>query len=156
MATLYDIIKSIESFEFEVDEETGEILNMAELDALQVDKETKVENIALFIKNLKADAAMYADEEKAFAQRKKAAANKADRLQKYLAAMLAGEKYKSARVAITWRKSEQVDITSIDELPAGYYVTEKRPDKMAIKKAMKNGEQVPGAVLVERENIQVK
>lgn len=156
MATLYDIIKSIESFEFEVDEETGEILNMAELDALQVDKETKVENIALFIKNLKADAAMYADEEKAFAQRKKAAANKAERLQKYLAAMLAGEKYKSARVAITWRKSEQVDITSIDELPAGYYVTEKKPDKMAIKKAMKNGEQVPGAVLVERENIQVK
>lgn len=156
MATLYDIIKSIESFEFEVDEETGEILNMAELDALQVDKETKVENIALFIKNLKADAAMYADEEKAFAQRKKAAANKADRLTKYLAAMLAGEKYKSARVAITWRKSEQVDITSIDELPAGYYVTEKKPDKMAIKKAMKNGEQVPGAVLVERENIQVK
>ena len=156
MATLYDIIKSIESFEFEVDEETGEILNMAELDALQVDKETKVENIALFIKNLKADAAMYADEEKAFAQRKKAAANKADRLTKYLAAMLAGEKYKSARVAITWRKSEQVDITSIDELPAGYYVTEKKPDKMAIKKAMKNGETVPGAVLVERENIQVK
>lgn len=156
MATLYDIIKSIESFEFEIDEETGEILNMAELDALQVDKETKVENIALFIKNLKADAAMYADEEKAFAQRKKAAANKADRLTKYLAEMLAGEKYKSARVAITWRKSEQVDITSIDELPAGYYVTEKRPDKMAIKKAMKNGEQVPGAVLVERENIQVK
>lgn len=156
MATLYEIIKSIESFEFEVDEETGEILNMAELDALQVDKETKVENIALFIKNLKADAAMYADEEKAFAQRKKAAANKADRLTKYLAAMLAGEKYKSARVAITWRKSEQVDITSIDELPAGYYVTEKKPDKMAIKKAMKNGEQVTGAVLVERENIQVK
>lgn len=156
MATLYDIIKSIESFEFEIDEETGEILNMAELDALKVDRETKVENIALFIKNLKADAAMYADEEKAFAQRKKAAANKADRLTKYLAAMLAGEKYKSARVAITWRKSEQVDITSIDELPAGYYVTEKRPDKMAIKKAMKNGEQVPGAVLVERENIQVK
>lgn len=156
MATLYDIIKSIESFEFEVDEETGEILNMAELDALQVDKETKVENIAMFIKNLKADAAMYADEEKAFAQRKKAAANKAERLQKYLAAMLAGEKYKSARVAITWRKSEQVDITSIDELPAGYYVTEKKPDKMKIKQAMKNGEQVPGAVLVERENIQVK
>lgn len=29
MATLYDIIKSIESFEFEVDEATGEILNMA-------------------------------------------------------------------------------------------------------------------------------
>lgn len=156
MATLYDIVKQIEQFQFEVDETTGEILNMAELDALQVDKETKVENIALYIKNLKADAAMYADEEKAFAQRKKAAANKADRLTKYLAAMLAGEKYKSARVAITWRKSEQVDITSIDELPAGYYVTEKRPDKMAIKKAMKNGEQVPGAVLVERENIQVK
>ena len=156
MATLYDIINSIESFEFEIAEETGEILNMAELDALQVDKETKVENIALFIKNLKADAAMYADEEKAFAQRKKQAQNKADRLTKYLAAMLAGEKYKSARVAITWRKSEQVDITSIDELPAGYYVTEKKPDKMAIKKAIKNGEQVPGAVLVERENIQVK
>lgn len=156
MATLYDIIKSIESFEFEVDEETGEILNMAELDALQVDKETKVENIALFIKNLKADAAMYADEEKAFAQRKKAAANKADRLTKYLAAMLAGEKYKSARVAITWKPSEAVNITSIDELPQGYYVTEKKPDKMKIRQAIKNGEQVPGAVLVERENIQVK
>lgn len=156
MATLYDIIKSIESFEFEIDEETGEILNMAELDALQVDKETKVENIALFIKNLKADAAMYADEEKAFAQRKKAAANKADRLTKYLAAMLAGEKFKSARVVVSYSHSESVDVQDVDALPSLYVVTKKRPDKTAIKQAMKNGEQVPGAVLVERENIQVK
>ena len=156
MATLYDIVKQIEQFQFEVDETTGEIMNMDQLDALELERETKIENIALFIKNLKADASMYADEEKAFAQRKKAAENKAERLRQYLAAMLAGEKFKSPRVVVSYRHSESVDVQDVDALPPLYVVTEKRPDKTAIKQAIKNGETVPGAALVGKDNIQVK
>lgn len=50
---LYEIDKAIEDFEFQIDDATGEILNIDELDNLELNKHDKVENIALFIKNIK-------------------------------------------------------------------------------------------------------
>ena len=156
MATLYEINKWIEDYPLEIDPETGEITNADGLEALQLERDAKIENIALYIKNLKAEANMYADEEKVFAQRKKTAQNKAEALTRYLDTMLHGERFKSAKTAITYRKSEAVEVVSIDAIPPEYVVTHYTPDKAAIKKAIKNGEEVPGAELVERSNIQVK
>ena len=51
---LFDVNSDIENFEFKCDEETGEILNLDELDNLKMQKDEKIENIALYIKNLKA------------------------------------------------------------------------------------------------------
>ena len=39
------------------DQETGEILDSDRLDQLEMERDTKIENIALYIKNLTADAA---------------------------------------------------------------------------------------------------
>ena len=38
MATLYQLVKEIENFELDIDDTTGEILNMDELDALQLER----------------------------------------------------------------------------------------------------------------------
>ena len=57
MANLYELTAQLENFELEVDEETGEITNLDELDALQLERDEKIENIALWVKNLTADAA---------------------------------------------------------------------------------------------------
>ena len=45
--TLYEIDKALADFEFEIDEDTGEILNAADLDELNLARDQKIENIGL-------------------------------------------------------------------------------------------------------------
>ena len=157
MAKLYDLVREIEDFEFEVDEETGEILNAEDLDNLELEKNEKIEQLCLWIKNLKSDAAAYKAEKDSFAKKQKAAENKAESIKNYIAYILAGEKFKTDRVTVSYRKSEQVeclDMSLVDD----DYLRFKEPelDKAEIKKALKDGVKVGGCMLVERQNMQIK
>lgn len=157
MAKLYELIKEIEDFVPEIDEETGEILNCAELDLLEVEKEQKVENICLWIKNLLSDSAAYKAEKESFQKKEQAAKNKAESLKKYLTYALGGEGFKTDRVTVSYRKSESVNIEDVTRLDDEFIrVPEPVPDKTAIKQAIKAGREVVGAELVERKNIQIK
>ena len=155
MATLYQIESAIMDC---MDMETGEILDVEGLEALQMEREQKLENIACFIKNLDSDAAAFAAEEKAFAERRKAAERKANGLREYLTQALQGEKFSTSRCAVSFRVSEAVEIT--EEILVPYaYMTEKRswqPNKTAIKTALKAGEMIDGCQLVKRYNINVR
>jgi hypothetical protein len=53
MMTLYEIDDAILAC---VDPETGEIINPEALTALQMEREKKLENVALWVKDLKAEA----------------------------------------------------------------------------------------------------
>lgn len=157
MGRLYDLVREIEDFEFEIDEETGEILNAEDLDNLELEKNEKIEQLCLWIKNLKSDAAAYKAEKDSFAKKQKAAENKAESIKNYIACILAGEKFKTDRVTVSYRKSEQVecpDMSLVDD----DYLRFKEPelDKTKIKKALKDGIKVGGCMLVERQNMQIK
>lgn len=157
MAKLYDLVREIEDFEFEVDEETGEILNAEDLDNLELEKNEKIEQLCLWIKNLKSDAAAYKAEKDSFAKKQKAAENEAESIKNYIAYILAGEKFKTDRVTVSYRKSEQVeclDMSLVDD----DYLRFKEPelDKTKIKKALKDGIKVGGCMLVERQNMNIK
>lgn len=45
-----------------------------------------------------------------------------------------------------------VNVLNVDELPQGYYRTKKEADKTALKSALEQGEQIPGAELVLGES----
>lgn len=157
MAKLYDLVREIEDFEFEIDEETGEILNSNQLDALELERDNKIEQLCLYIKNLKSDAAAYKAEKDSFAKKQKAAENKAESIKNYIAYILAGENFKTDRVTVSYRRSEQVecpDMSLVDD----DYLRFKEPelDKTKIKKALKDGIKVGGCMLVERQNMQIK
>ena len=157
MAKLYDLVREIEDFEFEIDEETGEILNANDLDNLELEKNEKIEQLCLWIKNLKSDAAAYKAEKDSFAKKQKAAENKAESIKNYIAYILAGENFKTDRVTVSYRRSEQVecpDMSLVDD----DYLRFKEPelDKTKIKKALKDGIKVGGCMLVERQNMQIK
>lgn len=140
-----------------VDMETGEIIDAEKLDQLQMDREQKIENIALWIKNLTSDAEALKAEKQAFADRQKATENKAASLKKYLSDYLAGEKYKSTKVSVSFRKSESINIVDMSKIPEQYLkVAEPTADKTGIKNAIKAGEVISGAELVENQNIQIK
>lgn len=156
MAKLYELTAALDGFELQVDEDTGEITNIDELDALQMERDEKVENVALFIKNLLSDAEAYKREKESFLKKQQEAQRKADSLKEYLAFNLKGEKFKSDRVQISYRKSESVNVTDMAELPVEFKVMDVTADKRAIKQAIKDGQTIPGAELVEKEGITIR
>lgn len=159
MATLYELNAQIMNFQWEVDEETGEILNAEALDELGMEFNEKVKNIGLLIKNLESDADQYDKAEKDFAKKKKTSKNKADSLKRYLASNLNGAKFKSddGLLDISYRKSESVEIEDGANVPSEYLVAqEPKVDKVALKKALKEGKTFSGITLLEKNNIQVK
>lgn len=160
--TLYEINQAILDT---IDPETGEIIDVDKLSELQMEREQKLEGVALWIKNLNAEAEAYKAEKEAFAEREKAAKNKAESLKKWLAYALNGEKMSTQKVAISFRKSESVEIED-EERVITYAQKNGRDDllsykaplvnKSAIKAVIKTGKKIPGAVLVEKQNIQIK
>lgn len=156
--TLFEIDKAIADFEWEIDPETGEVLNPHGLDDLQMERNQKCENIALLIKNKEAEMNAVAEQEKTFASRKKSLGNEIDRLKDYLAYALGGEKFKTDRVVVSYRKSESVKIDDDYAIPDKWCELSvlKKPNKKLIKDALKKGEHIAGAELIEKTNISVK
>lgn len=68
------------------------------------------------------------------------------------------EKLRGTYASISFRKSEQTVIDNVDALPTEFVKqkVEYQPDKTAIKKAINEGRDVPGAHLETVNNIQIK
>lgn len=152
--TLYEIDQKLLDC---IDLETGEILNEERLNELQMERNEKLEKVALWIKELNAEADALKAEKQAFADRQKAAENKAESLKKWLANALAGEKFKTTKVMVSFRKTKSVEVADIFALDENYVkYLEPTADKAAIKKAIEAGEIVKGAQLVEGTSISIK
>lgn len=168
--TLYDIDKAIqtlldEGFNYTVDEETGEITfddRSAELEQLQINRAEKLEAVALYIKNLDALAEDIKAEEKALKERREAREKKAENLRKYLGNSLTAaneEGFETAKVRVSFRKSQAV-IVDEEKLDKAFIKetikTTYAPDKTAIKKAIKEGQEVTGAYIEDRKAVQIQ
>lgn len=151
---LYEIDKAIMDC---VDLDTGEIIDTKQLDKLQIERDAKLENVACWIKDLKAEAEALKAEKMAFAERQKIAENKMESLKKYLAYALNGKAFKSTRTSVSFRKSQSVEIADIYKLDENYLrYKEPEADKTAIKEALKAGKTVAGATLVENTSVIIK
>lgn len=129
---LYEIDQAIMDC---IDMETGEIINEELLNDLQMERDAKIENVALWIKQLKAEAEALKAEKMAFAERQKVAENKVESLKKWLAYALNGEKFKTVRASVTFRTSDKVEVADIYKLDESYLrYREPEADKDAIKK----------------------
>lgn len=158
MANIYQIRGEIENFEFEVDEETGELLNALEWDALNMAYEEKVENIACYIKNLVGDIADFKTEEASLAKRRKVKEKKVEFLKGLLLDNMGGQKFSTVKCAVSFRNSEAVQVDDVKQIPAELLrvKTTVEPDKTAIKAAFKAGQEIPGCKLVANTSVQIK
>ena len=163
--TLYEINETIAQIienGFAVDEETGEItFDETDMESLKASISEKIENVACYIKNLTSDIAELKAEEKKLAERRKSKEAKMERLRSYLDfAMHSTEttSYESARCKVSYRKSAAVEVSNPELVPMDYQtiVEEVKINKTLIKNAIKEGKDVPGAELVERQNLQIK
>lgn len=161
MSTLYEIneqiLRCVKDGDMVVDTETGEVIDAAALDSLQMAREEKLTNIGKWILDLKADAKAIREREISLAERRKAKENKAEQLMDYMNMILAGKKFECADFKASYRKSQAVEVTDAEKIPAPYLIIqEPKVDKAGIKKALKAGEEVPGAKLVERNNLSIR
>ena len=141
-----------------VDTETGEVIDIEALEALEMERDAKIENIGIWIKELTANAEAIKVEKLKLAEREKSARNKAESLKGFLTVYLDGKKFETARVAIKFRNVESVSVPDVAMLPAEYIRTKitNEADKTAIKNAIKTGEVVAGAELVKKQSISIK
>lgn len=155
---LYEIKQSIqEAIDKCIDMETGEITNPKLLDSLNMALNEKRENIALYIKNLICDSKAIDEEIKNLTARKKSINNKIDWLKQYLASDLQGNKFETAKVVVSFRKSKAVEINPNAEIPNEFLIMqEPKPDKTGLKKAIQAGAVINGVSIVEKSNISIK
>lgn len=158
--TIWEIDRALEGL---VDPETGELLDYESFSQLQMERDTKIENMALWWKNLTSDVAEMKAAEKDISERRKAKERKAARLKEYIEQSLAGEKFETARCAISYRRSKALETDS--SVPKWLYdngyrdlVVEQAPkiDARGVTDLIKGGVAVPGAELVERLNMTIK
>lgn len=129
------------------------------LEAMGVDG--KLEDYCHVIGQLNADMTMYKNEIERLKAKQESAQKGVDRMKAALTGYMQAtgkDKAKAGTYNLSFRKSEAVVIRDELALPVEYVKakTTTVPDKTAIKKAIKNGMEVPGAELQVNQNLQIK
>lgn len=148
-----------------VDPETGEIMDWEAFDALQMERETKVENVACWYKNLVAEAAAIRQEELNLQKRRKAVEKLAETREKWLEKALDGQKFETARCSVSFRKTTKVELEDEDAVirwaqmnnrddVLKYVAPSVKKDELA--RVLKAEVEVPGAALVTGLSMGVK
>lgn len=160
--TIYEIDQRILEL---VDPETGELLDFDAFDELKMERDQKIEGMALWVKELAATASAIKAEIDTLTERKKAVERRCESLKRYLSYILQGEKFSTARCSVSFRKSTSVQVDDQDQLirwleQNGYddCVKYKEPEvsKTEVGKLIKSGMNVPFAHLESKQSMGVK
>lgn len=163
---IYEIDREIEQILTNgIDPETGELTIDADaLAALQMEKEGKIEGLALAWKNMVAEAAAVKKEADALSERKRVLENRAERIKEFLASVLNGEKFSTPKVVCSFRTTSSVEVRpeffawAEDNDPDRNFTRWKEPEanKKAIGDAIKRGQHIFGAEIVEKKSLSIK
>ena len=150
--TIYDIDSAIAAL---VDPETGELGDYEAFQRLQMEREAKIENLALLYKETRATAEAIKAEADKLTQRRRVLENNMRRV-------LDGEKFTSPRCAVSYRRSggTETDPEFVDwareHRPELLIEQQPKVDTAQLKRELKDGLVCDHARLVERQNVQVR
>ena len=168
--TLYDIDAQIAALDgaaeddMLIDAETGELISVSQaLDALRMEREAKLENVACWVKNLSAEADAIREEEIRLVKRRKTAETKAANLKAWLLDAMTRDdgttdKIKTGRVAVSVKRNPPSTVVDDALLPSTYKVAKitYQPNKEMIKRELLAGGEVPGAHLEYGRSVVIK
>ena len=149
-----------------IDQETGEVLDVSAFESLQMEREKKAENMALWVLDLKDEVASIDNELKRLKERKEFTERKMDSLKRYLQIITHGEKIKTPLVSVSYRANSSVEL--LDKESVIKFAQENDLDddllryqepeisKTAVKKMLVEGKDVPGAIIVENLSTIIK
>lgn len=158
-------IMLLEGDEELIDLETGEVVTVGEaLERLNMAREEKIENAALAVKNMTAQAAAIKAEEESLTKRRKALEGKIDGFKSFLLSVLMREDGTSEKVAtaraVVSVKLNPAKVVISDEalLPKEFFreIIETKPDKVQLKEVLSRGIEVPGASLERGRSVMIK
>jgi len=163
MSNIYNITTEFLNLEAQLIENGGELTPEIET-ALQINKDElqhKSIQYGYVIKSLTDNVDTIDAEIKRLQALKKVNENVIDRLKNTLsnAMQLFGiSELKTPTLKLSFRKSEQVILHDVNNLPQMYKIIKvtEQPDKMKIKEAIKSGADILGCELVVVENLQIK
>ncbi|MBR0161921.1 MAG: siphovirus Gp157 family protein [Oscillospiraceae bacterium] len=165
---IYPISEQLERLmESFADPETGEISvseeeMQAAVEQLQMDFEEKIVELRNAYINRAAEAAAIKAEKMKLAERQARAEKASERLKRWLAHLLQGERFEKDAVRISYRRSDEVVVEegfvdwAKDNFPSLLHYRAPEPSKTDIKMALKAGLSVDHAHLETRNHIQVK
>lgn len=161
---LYEITEAIARLDYDIEvalETDGELPGdiSDRFGALEVERERKISDLACLIKHKEAFSnALKAEADKLY-ERAGKVQRSIDWLENYLASnMQPGERFEDARCRISWRQSKAIEITDESLVPPEFWRTRevRSVDKVSIAQRMAAGEQILGATVVTRNNLQIK
>jgi hypothetical protein len=134
------------------------------LEGLQGEIEAKAQSVAMFIRNIEADAEAIADAAKQMATRAKRLQERADSIRTYLLTNMQATgitKIACPYFTIALRKNPpRADVIDERAIPDRFRVWPEPPppmiDKKALLDALKAGEKIPGAALAQSERVEIR
>lgn len=168
-AALFDQLEAFDEIEDDAQRAMAQEAWFDTLTGIEEEFEIKAENVAQFIKSLKAEAEDIREEEKVLAARRKTKEKRAESLIAYLMGcmkQIRREKIETAKCKLSIRKNaESVQVADEDALARQLaalgradLIRVKPPelDKTALKKALQAGEIINGAALGRTESLIIK
>ena len=159
---LYELTQSYRNLE-NLGEQEGLTVEMIQeaLGQVEEDINTKIENTCKVIKEVEADALGIDEEIKRLTVLKKQKENTAKKLKEYVEFEMNGiglNKVEGKLFKISFRKSKIVRIIDETKIPKEFIKvkTTETVSKTDLGKALKNGEFIEGAELVESRSLQIK
>lgn len=159
MATLYELTNQAHAlYEMLQGDEIDEQTFNDTLEAMGAGE--KVESYCKVIKQLQSDVVMYKGEIDRLTARKQTAENAVDRMKAALLAYIqtsGQDKVKAGSFSVYTATTPAVNITDEKAIPS-IYLKPQPPtvDKIAIKAAIKNGEKVEGAELINNTGVRIR
>jgi uncharacterized protein YktB (UPF0637 family) len=153
-AEALQLASALEEGEITAELETSLVINQEEL-------QQKAINYAYVIKTVEYDISAIDEELKRLQAVKKAKNNVIDRMKESVVNAMGiyhMEKISSPTMNLSLRRSESVEVDLTEALPDDFKITKTTvtPDKVAIKQAIKQGENITGATLKVNYSLQIK
>jgi hypothetical protein len=153
-AEALQLASALEEGEITPELETSLVINQEEL-------QQKAINYAYVIKTVEYDISAIDEELKRLQAVKKAKNNVIDRMKESVVnamGIYCMEKISSPTMNLSLRRSESVEVDLTEALPDDFKITKTTvtPDKVAIKQAIKQGENITGATLKVNYSLQIK
>lgn len=143
------------SDEQSVDMETGEVFDKEYLDNLPMEREEKSKNVGLVVKGYEANINEIDAELKRLTALKRHYNSRIQSLKSYVLAY--GVPVNDVAVQIKFSKGrESVQVEDGVDIPNDFKTWKWTPNKTAIGKALKAGEEIPGCSLVRKPSVTIK
>lgn len=127
------------------------------LTAIEGERDTKACNIAVIIIERNAESDALKEQAKRLLTRARVIDNETDRIKNWLSRFIkVGEKVKNSIVSISWRKSSSVVVDDETKLPESAFRVIREVSKTAVKEMIERGEEISGAHIEIKQNIQVR